>query len=441
MNYEQTLQYIDSYTDYEKTPVPHAAANYDLRRVDELLGQLNNPHLSARSVHIAGTKGKGSTAALIASALINAQINTGLYTSPHLHSLRERIRINNQLISEADLVKLVDRIKPEVEAVNKKATYGKITTFELLTTLAFTYFNAGQVDVQVLEVGLGGKYDATNVINSEFCVITSISLDHTEILGDTLTQIANEKTGIIKPNSTVISSPQHDEARTVIEKVCRDLKVRLIQVGQQVTGQQMNSDFNQQTILVQGRLDNYSPSVPLLGTFQADNVATAVATLEVMAESGFSITKEHIMTGMSDVHWPGRFQILQRNPTVIVDGAHNPYSAQKLVESLRQYFHPVQAVLVIGASSDKDIAGISVPFASFFNHIIVTQAHHPRAMETTRIVSEFTKLGKVTEVVHDIPTALSRGLELAGSNDLVCFTGSLFIVGEAIEALKLNNKK
>ncbi len=160
-----------------------------------------------------------------------------------------------------------------------------------------------------------------------------------------------------------------------------------------------------------------------------------------MAEDGAPITKEHIRRGMSDVHWPGRFQILQRNPTVIVDGAHNPYSAQKLVESLRQYFHPVQAILIIGASSDKDIAGISLPLATFFNHIIVTHAHHPRAMETSRIVSEFTKLGKVTEVTPDIPTALSRGLELAGSDDIVCFTGSLFVVGEAIEALKLNNEK
>ncbi len=220
MDYHQTLDYIDSYTDYEKIPMPHDPAFYDLRRVELLLSRLGSPQLGAKTVHIAGTKGKGSTAAMVASALTTAGYTTGLYTSPHLTTLRERFRVDGEMIAEGELVSVVERLKPEAEAINEEAVYGELTTFELLTALAFAFFALKGVDFQVLEVGLGGKYDATNIILPEVCVITSISLDHTDVLGDSLTEIATEKAGIIKPGVVVVLSPQADEVVRVIEEVC-----------------------------------------------------------------------------------------------------------------------------------------------------------------------------------------------------------------------------
>ena len=431
--YQQALDWIDSYTDYEKTPVPHAAANYDLRRVDELLEQLGNPHLKAKSVHIAGTKGKGSTAAMVAAVLTAAGYTTGLYTSPHLHTLRERIRVNGELISEAELVSLVEKLKPEVEAVNRRATYGRLTTFELLTALGFIYFDARRADFQVLEVGLGGKFDATNVINPEVCIITSISFDHMEILGDTLAGIATEKAGIIKPGTAVVTSPQAEEVIRVIEEICANRGATLVRVGVDVTWQELGFVADRQSLRVKGRLDSYELSIPLLGHFQLENTATAVAALEVLAEKGLNISGDSIINGLAQVRWPGRFQLLRHHPLILVDGAHNPYSARMLRQSLKQYFHPDQAILIIGASSDKDIAGMALELAPVFDEVIATRSRHPRSMALPPIVAEFKKHGIKAQAVDSIPEALSLALAQAGDKDLICITGSLFVVAEAIE--------
>src|SRR4030043_2399878 len=216
MDYKQAEDYILSFTDYEKMPgIAYTAANYDLRRMEKLLQPLGNPHLGTKTVHIAGTKGKGSTAAMIAKVLTTAGYKTGLFTSPHLHTLRERIRINDTMISEADFAALVTKLKPIVEKINNESVYGELTKFEILTAVVFAYFKDSQVDFQVLEVGLGGRLDATNVAKADVCVITSLSLDHTEILGDTVAKIAAEKAGIIKPGCIVVSAPQVDEAAKI----------------------------------------------------------------------------------------------------------------------------------------------------------------------------------------------------------------------------------
>jgi len=433
MNYQQAEDYIFSYTDYEKMPMPHAAANYDLRRVEELLARLGNPHLGARSIHIAGTNGKGSTAAMVASALFHSGYTTGLYTSPHLHTWRERIKVNGELVSEGEFVALVERLKPEVEVVNWKATYGQLTTFELLTALGFAYFKLKGVDFQVLEVGMGGKFDATNVISPEVCIITSISLDHTEVLGSSLAEVAGEKAGIIKSGSIVVTSPQPDEVARVIEEACFNCGVELVRVGSDVTWQSLGFDSNRQSLKVKGRLNNYELSVPLLGRYQLENAAVAVAALEVLAEKGFRISRDSIINGLAEVNWPGRFQILSHHPLLVVDGAHNPDSARKLKQSLEQYFAFDQAVLVIGTSSDKDIAGIGSELFSLFDKVIVTRSRHPRAMAPALLEAEFARHGVETQVVKGIPTALSQALAQAGDRDLICVTGSLFVVAEAIE--------
>ncbi|MDD4875737.1 MAG: bifunctional folylpolyglutamate synthase/dihydrofolate synthase [Dehalococcoidales bacterium] len=440
--YQQTLDYISSYTDYEKKPMPHAAANYDLRRMDELLARLGNPHLQAKSIHIAGTKGKGSIAAMVAAVLSASGYTTGLYTSPHLHTLRERIKVDGKLISEDELTTLVQKVKPEVEAVNRKATYGKLTTFELLTALGFTYFGQKRVDFQVLEVGLGGTFDATNVITPEVCVISNISLDHTAILGNTLTEIAGEKTGIIKPGCVVVTAPQSDDALQVIEKVCLEKGVPLVRVGKDVLGRITGFNWERQQLQVKGKLDNYELNVPLLGSYQLDNVLAAIATLEVLAEKGFNVAKDNIIQGLVQVKWPGRFQILNLHPIVMVDGAHNPESARKLRQSLEQYFDFNQAILIIGASSDKDIAGIISELISLFNKVIITRSIHPRAMATAKIKAEIKKYGVPVQETSDISAALPLALDQAGEKDLICITGSLFVVAGAIEqAVRLGLQK
>ncbi len=433
MDYQQALDYIFSYTDYEKEPMPHDPAFYDLRRVEELLARFGNPHLGAGSVHIAGTNGKGSTAAMIASALTASGYITGLYTSPHLHTWRERIRVNGELISEGELAALVERLKPEVEAVNQKATYGQLTTFELLTALGFAHFKLKGVDFQVLEVGLGGKFDATNVINPEVCIITSISFDHTEVLGSSLAKIAGEKTGIIKPGCMVVTSPQTDEVGKVIEETCSSYGVELVKVGSDVTWQGLSSNLSRQLLQVKGRLDSYELSIPLLGDYQLGNAATAVAALEVLAGRGFNISKDSIISGLAQVGWPGRFQILSHHPLLIVDGAHNPDGAQRLKQSLEQYFDFDRAILVIGVSSDKDIAGIVSELAPLFDKVIITRSRHPRAMALPLLKAEFRRHGVEAQAVEAVSEALSLALAQAGAGDLICIAGSLFVVAEAIE--------
>ncbi len=435
--YQQALDYIYSFIDYEKEPRPRDAVHYDLRRMDELLARLGNPHLRTRTVHIAGSKGKGSVAAMIASALTTSGYTTGLYTSPHLHTFNERIRVDSKLISDGEVITLVEELRPEVEAVNEKAAYGLLTTFELMTALGFAYFKLKGVDFQVIEVGLGGRLDATNVVQPEVCIITSISFDHMEVLGNTLAEIATEKAGIIKSNSIVVTSSQVDEEDKIIEQTCLDCKAELVRVGSDVTWQSLGFDSSRQSLSVKGRLGSYELSIPLLGQHQLENAATAVAALEVLAEKGFYVSGGSITNGLAQVNWPGRLQVLSHRPLLVVDGAHNPDSARKLRQSLEQYFSFDHAILIIGASFDKDIAGIISELVPLFDKVIVTHSTHPRAMATAPIVAEFSRRGVVAQATDDISIALRLALTLTGEKDLICVTGSLFVVAGAIEQAKV----
>ncbi|MBI4186477.1 MAG: bifunctional folylpolyglutamate synthase/dihydrofolate synthase [Chloroflexi bacterium] len=433
MNYQQAIDYINSYTDYERVGMPHDPALYDRRRVEELLAHLGNPHLKARSVHITGTNGKGSVAAMVASVLTASGYVTGLYTSPHLHTWRERIRIDGELISEEGLAGLLEKVLPEVEVVNQEATYGKLTTFELLTALAFAYFGLKEADFQVLEVGMGGRFDATNVILPEVCILTSISFDHTQVLGNTLAQIASEKAAIIKPGSIVVTSSQPDEAARVIEEACHNTGAELVTAGSDITWQSLGFDLTGQRLEVKGRLGSYRLSIPLLGQHQLENAAVAVAAVEALARKGFSISREGIISGLARVSWPGRIQVLSRRPLLVADGGHNPDAAQKLRQSLEQYFSFDRAILVMGISSDKDAAGVVSALCPLFSEVVVTRSHHPRAMAPARLAAEFARHGVKAQATDDVPAALSLALAMAGDKDLVCVTGSFFVVAEATE--------
>ncbi|HEY91210.1 MAG TPA: bifunctional folylpolyglutamate synthase/dihydrofolate synthase [Dehalococcoidia bacterium] len=399
----------------------------------EFLERVGNPHLKARTVHIAGSKGKGSVAAMVTSALTAAGFKTGLFTSPHLHVLNERMRVGSELVSDEELVALLERIRPEIEAVNETANYGKLTTFEILTALGFCHFEEKEVDYQVMEVGLGGRLDATNVVEPEVCVITSISLEHTDVLGNTLTEIAGEKAGIIKPGCRVVSSPQVEEVERVIKTVCNEKEAELVRVGHEVTWHSLRLEADRQLFGVSGRRGSYELSIPLLGRYQLDNAASAVAALEFLEERSPQITPEAIRQGLATVSWEGRLQVLNRRPLVVVDGAHNVDSARKLKQSLEQYFEFERAVLIIGFSADKNISSIIKELVPLFDDVIVTRSIHPRAMATTSVAAEFEKQGIAAKETDDISIALPMALEITGEKDLICVTGSLFVVAGAIE--------
>jgi dihydrofolate synthase / folylpolyglutamate synthase len=432
MNYSQALDYIYGHTNYEAVPKPHAEDNYDLRRLYEILQRLGNPHLQARSLHIAGTNGKGSTSAMLASVLTEAGYTTGLYTSPHLVTTRERIVVNGQMITEDELASIMTRLQPEIESVNRKATYGRLTVFEILTLLSFVCFAEKKCEMQVMEVGMGGRFDATNVIQPEVCLITSISFDHTAILGNTLTLIATEKCGIIKPGCTVISHPQEAEAERVIQDTCREKGVKLIRVGKDVKCKSLSFDFEHQEIEISGRLDHYHVNVPLLGPYQLDNTAAAVAALEVLQELNYRISKKAILQGLAKVAFPGRMQILAKRPLLVADGGHNPGAAHNLKEALLKYFHPEKAILVIGISSDKDIPGIINELYPVFDTVIATRADSPRSAKPEIIAEEFGRHGIRAYTSASVAGALAEAQEMAGEKDLICVTGSLYVVGEAL---------
>ncbi|MFC1917830.1 bifunctional folylpolyglutamate synthase/dihydrofolate synthase [Chloroflexota bacterium] len=434
MNYPEALDYILKFADYER--LPRSAVVFDLRRVEQLLARLDNPHLVARSVHIAGTKGKGSTANMIASILTASGYRVGFYTSPHLLSFTERIQIDGQPIAEADFARLTTLLEPEVAEVNREATYGELTTFEILTALAFVYFREMKVDYQVMETGLGGRLDATNVVKPEVCVLTSISYDHMDVLGDTLTKIAGEKAGIIKYGCPVVSAPQFPEAMAVIEKVCREKEVALVRVGRDVTWQIKKFDTEGQSFEVRGRQGRYQLRIPLLGEYQLENAATAVATVEVLGEKGAKVTPQSIAEGLSGVRWPGRLQILRREPWLVIDGAHNAYSVKKMAEALKQYFPFQQAYVIFGASSDKDVAGMVAELAAFTDKIIVTGSRHPRAVAPEKLAQEFQRRGVTPTVALNVAEALARAREQAGQSDLICVAGSIFVIAEVLEEVE-----
>ena len=431
MNYAAALDFLLSRTDYERYPGFNYASRFDLRRMDDLLQRLGNPHLSAKSVHVAGSKGKGSTSAMIAAGLRAAGYKTGLYTSPHLVTLRERIQVDGKPILKRELESLVARMRPHVDAVDHDKTYGELSTFELLTAAAFMHFQQRGGDFQVLETGLGGRLDATNVVTPEVCVITSISLDHTEVLGDTLDKIAAEKAGIIKPGRPVVSSAQAEEAAAVIRETCQRKGAKLISVGSDIIWRKLGSNLSGQSLEVKGLKGTYQLTIPLLGAHQLQNAAAAVAALEVLG-----LSQKSIEAGLAKTYWPGRLQILRRRPLLVVDGAHNRDSASKLKEALEQYFHFDHLILIIGTSADKDMSGIVAELAPLAHGVIVTRSRHPRATKPEVLVGEFAKVGVKAGGAEDVASAVAEALRRASRKDLICATGSLFLVAEVIEYVK-----
>jgi len=433
LNYAEAEEYLNSFVNYEQIPgITYAQPGYSLNHVEELLNRMGNPHLSARTIHIAGTKGKGSVAAMTAQVLTGSGYETGLYISPHFHTIRERISVDGNLISEADFAAAMAEVKPFVEAMKQDSTLRQLTYFEALTALAFAYFRKKRVDFQVLEAGLGGRLDATNVASPTVCIITPISLDHTQILGNTLGEIAREKAGIVKPGCWVVLSPQPEEAAMAINDICHKRKAKVVQVGKEITWHKTGGDLSHQSLTVKGRANDYQVSVPLLGDYQLENATAAVAALEMLSSMGFTISATDVAQGLARVHWPGRFHILQQNPTVLLDGAHNVASMRRLISNIKAYFSYKRVFLVFGTSCDKDIPGIINELVALSPHVIITRTAHSRAAPISTLTVEFTKRGIEPEISETTSEAISRALSLADRTDIICITGSLFLVAEAM---------
>lgn len=427
MTYRDTLAYIYSYTNYERKGLPkYTMTNYDLARIETLLGRLGNPHREFKSLLVAGTKGKGSTAAFSESMIRAAGYRTGLYISPHLHTFRERIQIVGELISEADVVRLTQDLKPHLEAIPG------LTAFEVITAMAFYAFAEASIELAVLEVGLGGRLDATNVSDPLVAVITSISYDHTQLLGDTLSLIAREKAGVIQPGALVVSAPQVPEAMTMIEEVCEGRRAELVVVGEEeYRWQPGRATLRGQFFELHGE----RCWIPLLGRHQLANATTAWAAVDGLEErGGLSVPFPARREGLRNTHWPGRLEILGDNPFLVVDSAHNGDSASKLRAALQDFFPGRGVILIFGASADHPFTDALQELLPVAHQIIVTRSRHPRAASPETLSQVVTSLGFQPSTVPDVPAALEVALENAEANDLVCVTGSIFTVADAREA-------
>ena len=436
MDYSQAIEYDLSFTDWERAPAQAlAAANFDLRRVQSLLARLGNPHLGRQTIHIAGSKGKGSVAAMVASILQAAGYRSGLYTSPHLHNVRERIAVDGQPIGEDDFARLIEVLAPQVAAENEDGRFGQLTTFELLTALALLYFRDRDTQWQVLEVGMGGRLDATSVVDEKaVCVITPISLEHTAVLGDTVDQIAVEKAAILRPGTTVVMASQpYPEAAAVIRGRAAELGAPLLDVGETYPVQRLGWELTGQSFRLAGPGCSRQLWLPLLGVHQLENAATAVATIDALREGGVAVSDESIGEGLSRLSWPGRLEVLGDKPLIVVDGAHNGHSARRLRQALRDYFAFDCAILVMGVSGDKTIGAMAEELAPLTHLLIATRSQHPRAAEPEAVAAAFAAQGVTSEICPTVATALDRAQALAGPDDLICVVGSLFVVAEARE--------
>ena len=435
LNYTTALSHLLGLADLERmVDQTSFRSNSSLTIFKTFMQRLGNPETCAPVVHIAGTKGKGSTCAIVTAILAAAGYRVGLFSSPHLYSFRERIRIGLNPISERDFSMIMSSIWPY--AAEMKTCNQPITTFELLTALAFQYFKKQQVDIQVLETGLGGRLDATNIVSESTCAITSLSLDHTDVLGDTIEEIATEKAGIIKEASPVITAPQRSSALKIIENVCVQRNARLIQLGKDILYERLEFDYKGQFFsLGTQNLATTKYWTPLLGKHQVENAAVALAIIDQLKSSGFTVSQEAKSLGLASVVWPGRIQVLGTRPFIVVDCAHNPHSIQKLCTAIKDHFPYDRLLLIIGTSINKDLSGMITELAPLTHHAFASFSDHPRALSPRIIYRELIDKGIPATLTTSAQEAIVLAMENLRSSDLLIVTGSVFIAAEAIREL------
>lgn len=426
--YQQALDTLLGYVDYSRTHQQNVAPeNFNLERMRELMARLDNPQNKVRSLHIAGTKGKGSTAAFCATMLEYGGYRTGLYTSPELGSFTERFQVNRTPIAEERFAELVERLIPHAHALPG------ITSYELQTALAFLYFANEGTDVNVIEVGMGGRLDSTNIIQPLVSIITSISYDHTYVLGNTIEEIAREKGGIIKPGVPVVIGPQPFEAAIIeLQRIATERGAPATLIGQDVPYQRTEYSPDGQKIAIHYPNDEPAEvNIHLLGAHQIGNAVTAYSALRIAEENGLEVSLAARRKGLLETRWPGRFEILQTEPPFVLDGAHNRDSAQFLAQTVREIFPNRPIILLFGASEDKDIAGMFAELLPETTRLLLVQSAHPRAATPAHLQTLAAPYPIPLETPPDITTAINRALNLAASlNGVAIATGSLYSIGE-----------
>jgi len=434
-NYQQAIKYLSEKTDYEKeTRVRYNVTTFNLDRMRNLLKLVGNPQDKFTTAHIAGTKGKGSTATMLAKMLESNGYKVGLYTSPHLIHLHERIVVNSEMISESEMLNLMNRIYKPIEKISKTED---VSFFEIMTTLAFMYFADSEVDIAVIETGLGGRLDSTNVINPKVVGITSLSIDHQQQLGNTIDKIAAEKAGIFKKGVPVVTVNQKPEALFVLQSQAQQVKAPL-----SITGLDIDFSYRFETSREHGphtRICLTTPTskfehvrVPLHGKHQAINCSLALAMLDKLKCTGYEIDNEKVIEGLNAVSLAGRMEMICNDPRIIIDAAHNAASLRALIHALGQNVPYDSMVVIFGCNSDKDVTGMLTQLQYGADKVIFTRSNSPKAVSPMELADQYTEIcGKMCQSASSLGQALKLASSAIGREDLICITGSFYLIGMA----------
>ena len=434
-NYQQAIEYLYARTDYEKQErLRYNVTTFNLSRMQKLLSLLGNPHKKIHTVHIAGTKGKGSTATMLARMLEANDYKVGLYTSPHVVHLHERIVVNSEMISDSEMCGLLNRVYAPVE---KMSNADNPTFFEIMTTLAFMYFVDKKVDIAVIETGLGGRLDSTNVIRPEVVGITSLSIDHKHQLGDTIDSIAEEKAGVFKRGVPIVTVQQDPSAMRVLKSRATAVKAPL-----SVTGGDIDFSHRFETSREHGphtRICLGTPTskfehlrVPLYGKHQAINCGLALAMLDKLKSAGYKIDNEKAAEGLYKVSLAGRMEMIWDDPRIMIDAAHNAASIQALIHAIGQNIPYDSMVVIFGCNSDKDVKGMLQKLQYGADKVIFTRSNSPKAMSPEDLAEMYTEIcGKMYQTAATLGQALQLAKSAVSKEDLICITGSFYLIGQA----------
>lgn len=427
MQYTEAMKYLQDLTKF--------GMNFGLGRITELLRRLDNPHRRLRIIHIGGTNGKGSTTAIIASILKSAGYRVGTFTSPHLHSYTERYRINGEEIEPERVAQLITVLRPHLEGMVEEG-FEHPTEFEVSTAIAFYYFLEEKVDYLVLEVGLGGAIDSTNVVNPLVSVITNVAMDHMDYLGNSISEISKVKAGIIKPGVPVVTAAAKAEVLEIIQETCREKGCPLWQVGKDVTWSYGDHSLRGQFFNYQGISWQLSELwLPMIGRHQVLNAATALTVLEVLSQKWIQLGVGAVKEGLKNTIWPARLELIGNNPSVLIDGAHNYDGARSLRQALDEYFPDRKIIMVLGMLGDKERARVISELVPRARYVVITKPNSPRAGDWMQMAEEARRYVPLVDTVENIEAAVLKGLEVAREGEMVCVTGSLYMVAEAREVI------
>lgn len=420
MDYTEAIEYL--------FPQVRYGTKLGLDNMEEMLSKIGNPHRSLKVIHVAGSKGKGSVCAFISSILREAGYKVGMFTSPHLVDFTERIRVNWEPIPQNDVIRFTSELKQVADEMSKESIIKSPTFFEMTTAMAFKYFEERSVDFVVMEAGMGGRLDSTNVVDPILTVITHISMEHTEHLGKSLKRITKDKAGIIKEGVPVILAEESE----IIRERCEDKGCQLTALGKDIQFGRESFDLSGQDFWVQdGEKRVYH--IDLLGNYQVENAALAYSVALKLRELGHKVSDGSIERGFGKVKWPARMQVLQYGPFVVVDTTHDVSGSGKLVESLDELFEFDKSTLIFGALEDKDVTRIASIFGPFFDRIIATEAQYRKALPVANVEKAFNEFAENVEAEPSVSAAIQKALSGAGENDLVCITGSIFTASEAFD--------